>query len=135
MGVRFPGGGISRVPFAGPGVAVQQNIETIIATTPLMNLPLDAALVCILWWVQWTVNTGATSVAVNIRRGATTGAASLLQAGQSQPVTAATGLYMSGVMVDNPGAVSAVQYSLTLLTAAATAGGTANDYAIYAFAL
>src|SRR5258708_3089060 len=108
MGVRFPS--VSTTTILGTLPA--NGAETIIATTPPLNLPLDFAQVILLWY--FLGNSGASTTALNfiLRRG-TTVAGTLINVISGALVTAASGVRFSGCYVDTPGAVAGQQYSLS----------------------
>jgi hypothetical protein len=130
MGVRFPGQGSTTIVNA----SVVTTAQTIICTTPPLNLPLDGALVMIFWWAVFATGSGVTSIIQNILRGATL-TSTRINLGGSIAATASSNTNLSGSYVDTPGAVAAQQYSLALTQGAATGNGTVSDVCLIAFAL
>jgi hypothetical protein len=130
MGVRFPGFGNNTIVTAVLGT----NVETIAATSTLLNISIDFSQVMILWYVMFTPGVSSTGTTMRLRRGtAITG--TQLNVNGVFPVTAGNVTISSGCYIDTPGAVAGQQYSVSLLTQAATANGTITDACIIAFAL
>ncbi len=131
MGVRFPSVAtttiLANVPASGA--------DTVILTTPPLNLPLDGALVFLHWNLVFGTGAGTVSVLVSLRRGTTTAAAKINVGSLNITVTAATEVNLSGVYVDSPGAVAEQQYSVSLLGNATTGAMTNSDGALIAMVL
>jgi hypothetical protein len=130
MGVRWPSVGTT----ASVGALASNGAESLIMTTPPLNLTLDFAQVLLLWW--FTGNSGNSTTALNpkIRRGAALTSA-LVNVGNAIAVTAASQVSLSGCYIDTPGAVAAQQYSLTLTGTATTGVGTFLDGCMIALSL
>lgn len=131
MGVRFPS--IATTFFVGPLPA--SAVETVILTTPPLNISLDFAQIIICWACNITAGTGTTGLTFRVRRGTTTGGPSVTAT--AWPLTLAAGNtgIGSGCYVDTPGAVAGQQYSLTVIQTGATVAGVYNDGCLLAFAL
>jgi hypothetical protein len=132
MGVRFPS--------VRTNVIVNANLvtvaETVIATTPPLNLPLDFADILLLaYFVINPVGASTTSVSWRIRRGTTTAGAQVMVSPGSTPATAGVFFSTSMQYFDTPGAVAGQQYTLTCNQNAATANGTVVDVFLAAFVL
>ncbi|SRR6266446_3389256 len=130
MGVRFPGGGTT----ANLGNYPASGAETIIFTTPPVSISIDFAPVFILWYYSLAVGAGTTSILVRIRRGAALTSLLINNAGV-QAVTAATNTITAGLWVDTPGAVAAVQYSLSVSGTGTTGAAAFIDGGMLAFSL
>lgn len=131
MGVRFPS--IASTTFVGP-LPANAN-ETVILTTPPLNISLDFSQIIIEWACDILAGTGTTALVFRLRRGTTAAGALINAAAWTHTLAAGNTAVMSGVYVDTPGAVAGQQYSLTVVQTAATAAGTFNDGALLAFAL
>ncbi|SRR6266849_4145419 len=129
MGVRFPSVASTTIVTVSVPAA-----ETVIVTTPPLNISLDFAQIILLWYVLLTSGTGTTSLVYLLRRGTTT-AGALLNVSAIDQTTAGNNTRRSGVYVDTPGAVAAQQYSLTLAQTGLTVNGTVLDVCMIAFAL
>jgi hypothetical protein len=109
--------------------------ETIVLTTPPLNIALDFALILLVWTGGLTTGASVTSHVWRLRRGTTlTGA----QVGANPlQVTVAAGNFSpaTGFYFDTPGAVAGQQYTLTLTQTAATGAGVWSDGALLAFML
>jgi|SRR6267154_6262283 len=131
MGVRFPS--VASNVFVGPLPA--NATETVICTTPPFTPPLDFSQIFIHWFFACAAGTGTTSLVYRLRRG-TTIAGVLIGLNQWADVVSATfGIFNSGVYIDNPGAVSGQQYSLTVAQTAATGAATLPDVCMVVYAL
>ncbi len=132
MGVRFPSVNVAQ-NFGN--VNTQNTLETLIYTTPGLNISLDFATILLFWWMLYNPGASTTAATVRIRRGAgITG--TLVDLGLTVPaVVAGTKINLSGCYVDTPGAVAAQQYSLTIQQTAGTGAGAVNDGMLIAFAL
>src|SRR5229473_2284251 len=111
MGVRFPS--VATTTVLGVSIA---GGETVMCTTPPLNIPLDFAQVLLFWYCILLSNTTGTTVTWRLRRGTTT-AGALINVPQTNPTGAAVQLMFSGCYIDTPGAVAAQQYSLTCVLA------------------
>jgi hypothetical protein len=131
MGVRFPS--VSTTTFVGP-LPANAN-ETVVLTTPPLNISLDFAQIILLW--MGSILTGATTnnLIYRIRRGTTTAGTFIGALSWQEVQSAAVATTMSGIYVDTPGAVAEQQYSLTVVQQAATGAGTWQDGCLLAFAL
>lgn len=130
MGVRFPSQGSNTIV----NTTLVTTAETVLFTTPGLNISLDFSQVLIFWWIMLTIGTGTTSFVPSIRRGTTT-AGTRITLGAATTVTAGNAVSLSGCYPDIPGAVAGQQYSLTGTQNAATANGTVSDGALIVFAL
>lgn len=130
-GVRFPF--VASTTFVGP-LPANAN-ETVILTTPPLNIPLDFAQIIIEWSCNITGGTGALAHVFRIRRGTTAGGLLVNAVGWQHIAAAAVVRTHSGQYVDTPGAVAGQQYSLTVVQTGVTAAGTFNDGVIFAYAL
>ncbi len=130
MGVRYPS--VSTTTILGTLPA--NGAETIIATTPPLNLPLDFAQVILLWYFLGNSGASTSALVFNLRRG-TTLAGTLINVSSGSGVTAAAGVRFGGCYVDTPGAVAGQQYSLSELGVGTTGAGVSNDVCMIAFAL
>ncbi len=100
--------------------------ETIVVTTPPINLTLDGALVLLMWYVNALAGAGTTNWTYLLRRG-TLVASPLINVNFSENATAAVGISRGGSYVDSPGLVAEQQYSLTLTQSGATGNATVRD--------
>jgi hypothetical protein len=130
MGVRFP----SQASNAILNQPIVTTAQTICCITPPINLPLDFALVLILWYYVVTLGASTNSVTVRIHRGTTT-AGAVLNTPTNFAATASTIVSSSGCYFDTPGAVANQQYSLDIAQVGATGNATVNDVAMLAFVL
>ncbi len=130
MGVRFPTVAsttiIASVPASGA--------ETVVVTTPPLNIPLDFAQIIILWCVEVLIGTGTTVELQRLHRGTTTAGAQVNVAG-SYTVGGGNRWTFTGCYVDTPGAVAGQQYSLSLSGTGTTGAWTTEDVSLIAFAL
>lgn len=131
MGVRFP----SVASTAIVNATLVTTAETVVATTPPLNLPLDFALVFLLFYFNGTTGATVTGVQYRLRRGTTVAGALVPAAFGSLIVGAAAQMTSSSFYVDTPGAVAGQQYSLTLTQVGATGNGSMTDVCIAAFVL
>lgn len=131
MGVRFPS--ISSTTFIGP-LPANAN-ETILLTTPPLNISLDFSQIIIQWAGSITAGATVTGHQFRLRRGTTLAGALVFASTWVQAVTAANAGVFSGVYVDTPGAVAGQQYTLSLGQIGATGAGVFNDGCLLAFAL
>lgn len=131
MGVRFPQ--IASTTFVGPLPA--SAAETVILTTPPLNISLDFSQIIIQWACDILAGASTTSLVFRLRRGTTVAGTLINAAAWTHTLAAAASAVMSGVYVDTPGAVAGQQYSLTVVQTAATGAGTFNDGCLLAFAL
>lgn len=130
MGVRL-GSSSSNTILGSPIVTTA---ETVIFTTPPVNLVQDNALILVFWEAVITLTAGTTACTFRLRRGTTT-AGALVNVAQAITVTASTTIKFSGVYQDTPGIVAAQQYSLSATMTAAAANSTVNDGCIAAVVL
>ncbi|MBZ5569458.1 MAG: hypothetical protein LAN64_16620 [Acidobacteriia bacterium] len=121
MGVRFATVASTAI-VASPGAAA----ETIICTTPPINLFADNALVSIWWWFNMTLQATVSTVAFKLRRGPTT---SDTQINRTAAFTWAGGstCFYSGCYVDTPGVVAEQQYCITVTCNSAGGASLVND--------
>lgn len=131
MGVRYPT--VATKTFIGPLPA--SAVETIILTTPPLNLTLDFSQVQIFWYATMTAGTGTSSLIFQLRRGTSLTSPQINAANWAHTLAAASSAVMSGCYFDVPGPVAGQQYTLTVSQTGATAAGTFNDGALLAFAL
>lgn len=131
MGVRYPS--VFTSTFVGPLPAGAA--ETVILTSPPLTLPLDGAVVFILYWFNIIPGTSTTFFTGNIRRGTTAGSPAVTTSPAITPTVAGTQASLSCIFFDSPGAVAGVQYSGTVSQIAATGAGTFQLGALLAFAL
>jgi len=132
MGVRLPSVATAPQPAA---VTLVTTAETVILTSPPLNLSLDFEQVLLFWWATVVIGTGTTSVNILYKRGTTVGGVRINASGVNVQVTAGNTVTLSGCYADVPGAVAGQQYVVTLTQNAATANGSANDGALIALAL
>src|SRR5260370_42368581 len=130
MGVRFP----SVATTTSVGVLPATGAETVVATTPPRNIPLDLAQVLLFWWFVGNTGAGTVGLVASIRRGAAV-SGTLVVAAQQVLVTAASSAELTGCFIDTPGAVAGQQYSLTLVGTRTTGAGTTATCALIPFAL
>lgn len=130
MGVRFPSVA-SNASFALPASAA----ETVIVTTPPLNIPLDFAQVFLHWFIAFVGGTAITAAVFRLRRGTTVAGALVGSPPYQSALNAGNTVFYSGSYFDTPGAVAGQQYSLTLVQLSATGAGTINDISLIAFAL
>jgi len=132
MGVRLPS-------VATPPQPTITNIvttaETIVLTSPPLNIPLDFSQILLFWWLTMTVGTTTTAVFVRIRRGNALTGTNLFQVATTSTAAGGNALSLSGCYGDIPGAVAGQQYVLTIQQTAATANGQLNDGALIAVVL
>jgi hypothetical protein len=108
--------------------------ETVICTTGPFGLPVDNALVIVMWYAIITLTAGSTAITMRLRRGNALTSA-VVNVPTAQAVTASTVIQLSGTYVDTPGIVAGLQYSLTAQLTAAGANSTPNDICLTAIAL
>lgn len=131
MGVRFPS--VSQTGIGGAPPA--SNAEFIVYTTPPLTLPLDSALVFLLWHYTCTAGTGTANLQFRIRRGPLLTSPQVNLTPNGIPLAAGVNGMFAGSYVDSPGASGPLQYSLTCAQNTATAGAINTDGALLAFAL
>lgn len=131
MGVRFP----SVFTTTLLGTVPSNGAETIILTTPPLNLPLDGAQVFLGWYLTPTAGAGSTGAVVTIRRGALLTSPVVLPGPTGTVVTAGAGATLAGWWVDTPGIVGGQQYTLTVSGAGTTGAWTMNQGCLLAFVL
>lgn len=130
MGVRYP----SSATAARLTNTIVTTTETLILTTPPLNLSLDFAQVLLFWYAIVTIGTGGTSIATNLRRG-TLVTSPLVNISTGPSVSAGSTVVLSGCYPDSPGAIGAQQYSLSLVVTLASANSTVIDGALLAVSL
>lgn len=115
MGVHFPSAAttvfVANVPASGA--------DTVIITTPPLNLILNFAQVLIWWYLLIAVGTDTTAVTVRLRRGALI-TSTVVNVPAVTPATAGTTISLAGSYIDTPGAVAGQQYSISLQGTATT---------------
>lgn len=130
MGVRFPS--VQSNVLVNANVAI--NAETLVVTTPPFNLPLDNAVVLLVWYMAHTIGTTATITQYSLRRGAAL-ASALIFGATNATVVAGNSVMHSGFFFDNPGAAAGLQYSLTCSDVASTGVGAIAAATLLAFTL
>jgi hypothetical protein len=110
-------------------------VETVVLTTPPLNIALDFAVVFLAWFFYFTPGTSTTAAIMRIRRGTTASGAQVGATLWQFPVTAAVSTAFSGVYFDTPGAIAGQQYALTIVQVGATVAGTPQDQALLAYML
>lgn len=109
--------------------------ETVIATTPPINISLPNQPIILFWYCFIGGGTAITSVNFKLRRGTTT-AGVQINSGQSNDTSVTTGnVIRSGFYVDIPGEIAGQQYSLTLQCVGNTGSETVADVCILAMQL
>lgn len=131
MGVRFPS--VSSTTLVN--TALVNAAETIMLTSPPLNLAVDFEQILIFWSICLNVVGASTTLAqVKIRRGTTAGGTQV-NVNATTLATPANQFFMSGCYIDTPGAVAGQQYTVTLAMLSATANSNANDGCIILFGL
>ncbi|SRR5216684_5160125 len=130
MGVRFPSVQSNTLVNANVGI----NTETVVVTTPPLNISLDFSVILLIWYMLHAIGTTAVSTTYRIRRG-TAVAGTLVNVAQALTGVAGNIVLGSGFYFDTPGAVAGQQYSLTCIDPASTVAGAIQDAAMLAFAL
>ncbi len=130
MGVRFPS--VSSNTILNSPIVT--SAETVVVTTPPLNLALDFAQILLFWYIVLTVGAAGNAIIPRLRRG-TTIAGTLVNVAFNQTAVAGNIVASSGSYADTPGAVAGQQYSLTMQVNAATANSTVQDVSLIAFAL
>lgn len=130
MGVRLASVGSTAIVNA----TVVTTTETVVVTTPAINLTLDSALVILFWHIIFTSGVGTTSINVRLRRGTAVSGAQV-NVGSAFFVTASAGVLVTGSYTDTPGIVANQQYSVSIGQNAATGNGTVTDVAMVAMVL
>ena len=130
MGVRFPSAASNTLLAAN----VPINGHVIVCTTPPINLPIDAAMVLLFWYIVHTVGATAATTQYLLRRGATVASPAV---NVQQPITAVAGniVEASGWYFDSPGMIAEQQYSLDCIDVGSTGLGAIQDACIIAFVL
>jgi hypothetical protein len=131
MGVRFPS--VQTNTFVGPLPA--SAVETVVLTTPPLTLPLDGAVVILLWMAMIAGGATTTDLDFRLRRGTTSAGVQVGATSWNLTAVVGSGRALGGWYFDTPGAVAGIQYSLTVAQVGATGAGTFNDGALLAFAL
>jgi hypothetical protein len=131
MGVRFPS--VFSTTFIGP-LPVGAG-ETVCLTTPAFTPPLDGATIVILWNASISAGASVTSNNFRIRRGVDITGVQIATNPFNLVTSGGTLNALSGIVVDTPGAVTGVQYTLTVQQISSTGAGTWRDGIVFAFAL
>jgi len=131
MGVRLFS--VFTTTFVGPLPA--NATETVVLTTPAIQLAVDNAAVILVWMATVLLGTGTTSLGWRLRRGTTTAGTFIGAAAWLDAATAATSNVTAGMYVDTPGVVAGQQYSLTIVQTGASASGTWSDGCLLAMVL
>lgn len=115
---------------ASPALAA----ETVVATTPAFDGTLPIALgVLLIAEIAYTIGTSGTACTVQLRRGTTTGGASVYSSGaQTGGHNTATQLVADSAGTFDTGAGAAQQYSITLLVASGAATSTVSKVSLTA---
>jgi hypothetical protein len=121
MGVRL-GSIYSKTILASPAAAA----ETVICTTGPINLFTDGAQVLLCWFLDLTIGTNGTGLAIRLRRG-TAITDTVLNIAINATVVAANVVRHSGCYFDSPPNVAEQQYSLTAQVNLGSAPSTIND--------
>lgn len=108
--------------------------ETVLVTSPPINLTLDGAQLLIFWYLRHTIGAGTTSTLVRLRRGTTTGG-TLINVAVGNVVTVGDTPVLSGVYPDTPGIVAEQQYSLSASGVGTTGAFTTQDVALVVMVL
>lgn len=129
MGVRFPSVA-SNVVIGSPALAA----ETIICTTPPLNIPLDFAQVLLFWYIFITIGASGTGLTLRIRRG--TGlTGTQVNVTPTFSYVAGQNAGQSGCYFDTPGAIAGQQYTLTAQIPAGAAASAVGDVSLMALVL
>lgn len=131
MGVRNPSAATNT--FIGPLPATAA--ETIVFTTPLLNLSLDNATVLLYFCIDITAGATATAHRFIIRRGTALTSPSVMVATLQTTEVAGARNTGSGVYFDLPGVAADLQYTLTIQQIAATGAGSFIDGSLLAMVL
>lgn len=129
MGVRFPSVQSTTIVTAAPAAGT----ESVLCTTPGLNLPIDSAAVLLFGYAAIITGATITAIQLNLRRG-TTVAGTLINIAQNTLVGSATKVLMPIVYFDTPGIVAEQQWSLCGNFVGAGAS-TTTDVCLIAFAL
>ncbi len=122
MGVRWPTA-FSTTIINGTLVTTA---ETIMATSPPINLTQDGALVLLFWQIEGVLGVGATAFQIRLRRG-TLVTSPLVNVNGGQTLAASTNFLSGGAYPDSPGIVAEQQYTLTCQQVSATGNASIND--------
>jgi len=108
--------------------------ETVVVTTPPLNLPLDFATVFVFWYVAALTGINTLTQTLRLRRGSlVTGA--LVNVSQNWTIAASVNSIFPGMYIDTPGAVAGLQYSVTYQGNGATGNATIGDVCLMALVL
>lgn len=129
MGVRFPSAASNVIVNVAFGAA-----ETVICTTPPINLSIDSAQVLLFFYYAITTGATTTTLRSHLRRGTAVGGV-LLNQDLANQVTAGNTVFSSGCYIDTPGTQAEVQYSLTTTQTGATGNGAVLDVCLLAVVL
>lgn len=131
MGVHFPTANTT----TSLAVIPASGAETVLCTTPPLNLILDFAQVLLFWELVALIGAGSAGVTFRIRRGTTTAGALVTTNAQFMSVGAGNNAFWSGTYVDTPGAVAGQQYSLTGQSTGTTGAWTNQEISLTALVL
>src|SRR6266849_7273364 len=121
MGVRLPSVASETIV----NTTIVTTLETVIVTTPPLNLPLDFAAVIILGTLLWQVGTGTTSYTLRLRQGA--GISGPVISGLSNVTVSSIQVVTASIAYsDVPGAVAGQQYTITLSHTGSTGNGSVS---------
>jgi hypothetical protein len=114
--------------------ALATSAETIIATLPAINIPIDNALILFEWYFTVTIGTAGVTFTVRLRRSAlVTG--TLVNVAAAETVVATNVKHFAGCYFDSPGISAEQQYVLTGQVGSASANSTLGDVALIAMCL
>lgn len=103
--------------------------EATVVVSPPINLPLDNALVIILWEVVITYGAAQTQCFYVLRRGTTSGGTQV-NGGSPITIVASTTVRMTGLYFDTPGVVAGQQYNVGANANGAGGVGSVQDVSI-----
>lgn len=134
--VKNLGGGRMPFVFANVALASPQNaVETVVITTPALNPSLDNANVLVYGgMIINAIGTAGTQLTCRIRQG-TTVTGTVVSPNVAFTVIAGNQYTASQMVIDSPGAVAGIQYSMTGTVANASANSTVGGAFILALAL
>ncbi len=122
MGVRLASAYTTTIVNAAPA----NGVETIIATTPPVNLTLDNALVLMMGYILGSVGAAATSINWKLRRGNALTSALINISGNDTQVAAAL-FGRTIIYFDSPGISADLPYSLTFTVNGGAAAAVITD--------
>ncbi len=131
MGVRFPFVASTTIANA----TLVTTTDTVVVTSPAINLTYDGALVLLLWFIRLASGVGVTAINYSLRRGTLVSSPIVTVATISVPESASAAVMRSSFYVDTPGIVANQQYSLTVAQIGATGNGSVSDVALAALLL